>query len=144
MNDSIANTQVDSDSHCPSSLYRTFKHYIRLHSLVHHHLDDQPLHLTILFWLGGDHVVASAVAVLAMGMLEHFFRLAGGQPPFVQHLPLLLLGVLLTLILGLSAWVLFHIGLIWLMCGTQGIAAGVLLTISCVRKRRQTGDMLSE
>ncbi|WP_259740566.1 hypothetical protein [Pseudomonas fluorescens] len=29
---------------------------------------------------GGDHVVASAVAVLAMGMLEHFFRLAGGQP----------------------------------------------------------------
>jgi hypothetical protein len=66
------------------------------------------------------------------------------SPPFVQHLPLLLLGVLLTLILGLSAWVLFHIGLIWLMCGTQGIAAGVLLTISCVRKRRQTGDMLSE
>lgn len=64
--------------------------------------------------------------------------------PSLQHLPLLVLGVLLTLILGLSAWVLFHIGLIWLMCGTQGIAAGVLLTISCVRKRRQTGDMLSE
>ena len=62
----------------------------------------------------------------------------------VQHLPLLVLGVLLTLILGLSAWVLFHIGLIWLICGTQGIAAGVLLTINCVRKRRQTGDMLSK
>ncbi|MFJ2526912.1 hypothetical protein [Pseudomonas helmanticensis] len=64
--------------------------------------------------------------------------------PSVQHLPLLVLGVLLTLILGLSAWVIFHIGLIWLICGTQGIAAGVLLTISCVRKRRETGDMLSE
>lgn len=79
MNDSIANTEVDSDSHCPSSLYRTFKHYIRLHSLVHHHLDDQPVHLTILFGLGVDHVLASVVAVFAMGMLEHFFRLAGGQ-----------------------------------------------------------------
>lgn len=80
MNDSIANTQVDSDSHCPSSLYRPLKHYFRIHSLVHHHLDDKPVHLKILFRLGGDHVVAAVVAVLAMGVLEHFFRLAGGQP----------------------------------------------------------------
>jgi hypothetical protein len=143
MNDSIANTQVDSDSHCPSSLYRTFKHYIRLHSLVHHHIDDQPVHLTILFRLGGI-MLWLLLSLFSQWACWSIFSDSLEDSPSVQHLPLLLLGVLLTLILGLSAWVLFHIGLIWLMCGTQGIAAGVLLTINCVRKRRQTGDMLSE
>lgn len=63
--------------------------------------------------------------------------------PSVRHLPLLLLGVLLTLVLGLSAWIIFHIGLIWLMCGSQGIAAGVLLLINWVRKRVHSGEMRS-
>ena len=143
MNDSIASTQVDSDSHCPSSLYRTFKHYIRFHSLVHHHLDDQPVHLTILFRLGVI-MLWLLLSLFSQWACWSIFSDSLEDSPSVQHLPLLLLGVLLTLILGLSAWILFHIGLIWFMCGTQGIAAGVLLTINCVRKRRQTGDMLSE
>ncbi|WLG48652.1 hypothetical protein [Pseudomonas sp. FP1742] len=61
--------------------------------------------------------------------------------PSVRHLPLLLLGVLLTLLLGVSAWTLFHIGLIWLICGSQGIAACVLLTINWVRKKRHADCM---
>lgn len=63
--------------------------------------------------------------------------------PSVRHMPLLLLGVLLTLVVGLSAWILFHIGLIWLVCGSQGIAAGVLLLINWLRKEPHAGDMFS-
>ncbi|PRB50938.1 hypothetical protein CQ009_11615 [Pseudomonas sp. MYb2] len=60
--------------------------------------------------------------------------------PTVRYLPLLLLGVVLSMLLGLSSWFLFHTALIWVMCGTQGIAAGVLLVINWVRKRGMGSD----
>jgi len=55
--------------------------------------------------------------------------------PPVRHLLLLWLGVILTVVWGLSAWIMFHLWFIWLMCGTQGMAAGVLLVINLLRKR---------
>ncbi|EJM65169.1 hypothetical protein PMI29_02906 [Pseudomonas sp. GM49] len=55
--------------------------------------------------------------------------------PSVRHLPLLLLGVLLTLLLGASVWIMFRTNLIGGMCGLQGIAASVLLIINLVRKK---------
>ncbi|MCP2021368.1 UNVERIFIED_ORG: hypothetical protein J2Y76_002283 [Pseudomonas reinekei] len=58
--------------------------------------------------------------------------------PPVRHFTLLLLGVLLTLLLGAIVWIKFHTSLIGVMCGLQGGAASVLLIINLVRKKVQT------
>lgn len=55
--------------------------------------------------------------------------------PLVRHLPLLLLGMLITLLMGAVAWITFHASLGGLMCGSQGIAACLLLVINLIQKK---------
>lgn len=60
--------------------------------------------------------------------------------PSVRHLTLLVFGLLLTLFFGAFAWWLFDDHILGLMCGSQGMAAGVLLVINLLRKRFQADE----
>lgn len=62
------------------------------------------------------------------------------DPP-VRHLPLLLLGMLITLLMGAVAWITFHASLGGLMCGSQGIAACLLLVINLIRKKSSSFEL---
>lgn len=64
--------------------------------------------------------------------------------PSVRHRPLILLGVLLTLLMGANIWIKFGTGLIGGMCGLQGVAASVLLTINLVRKKVQARKVAAD
>jgi hypothetical protein len=55
--------------------------------------------------------------------------------PAVAHLPWVVFGLVLTLLLGIAAWVIFRTGLFGFLCGSQGIVACVLLVINLLRRR---------
>lgn len=57
--------------------------------------------------------------------------------PAVRHLPWTVFGLMLMLMLlmGMMAWVMFRTGLFGFLCGSQGIVACVLLVINLLRRR---------
>jgi hypothetical protein len=64
--------------------------------------------------------------------------------PEVRHLLLLLVGLLLTLLLGAFAWHLMYPSPLALLCGLQGIVASVLLMINLFRKKRQATSVIRD
>jgi hypothetical protein len=50
----------------------------------------------------------------------------------------------LTLLMGANVWIKFGTGLIGGMCGLQGVAASVLLTINLVRKKVQARKVAAD
>lgn len=64
--------------------------------------------------------------------------------PAVRHLPLLMIGLLLSLLMGAFSWRLMYPSPLAFLCGSQGVVAGVLLMINLARKKCQITSVIRD